>query len=334
MVQVGLGDFGQRWMHVVHDNDSWEIAAIATRNDTVRDECGNRIGLEERARFRTLEEALSSGIEADTLLVTTPHFRHAADVVLGLEHGLNVLVEKPLSGTWGDCLRIREAAEASDRIVMVGENYRYGEGARMARDLVLSGEIGEPELLSMEYFVGHTFPEGDWRNEYTYPLLIENATHQFDLVRYVTGRDAEQVYCVASGSARTPHWRSPNASANFLMGGGLSFQFTGSWAYGEFNTPWEGIWRLHGSRGSLAWRSNELVVSSGSNSRTIAVPSRPSDATLTATLAEYTAALDAGRAPETSLEDNMQTVAMVYGAIRSAETGTPVSIAEMLAERP
>ena len=330
MIQTGLGDFGRRWLDVVRTHRAWDVAAIATRNDQTRRTCGDLAGVPESRRFATLPEALQNGGEADALLVTTPHFRHADDVLSGLRRGLHVLVEKPLAGSWEECLRIRSAADASDRVVMVAENYRFGEGARIARRIVASGEIGVPEFLGVEYFVGHTFPDGDWRNEYAYPLLIENATHQFDLVRFVTGTDAQRVYCAASGSRRTPHWKAPSVSALFEMSGGLQFQFAGSWAYDEFITPWEGVWRLHGSEGSMAWTSDKIEVRGGSSSRTIAVPSRPSDSTLAATFEEFTAAIDEQRAPETALKDNMRTVAMVFAAIRSVEQGVPITVADML----
>jgi predicted dehydrogenase len=332
IIQTGLGDFGRRWLDVVSRHESWTVAAIATRNSQTRQECGDQAGVPDSHRFATLSDALDSGVHADGLLVTTPHFRHAEDVVSGLDHGLHVLVEKPLAGSWDECLRIRSAAQASDRIVMVAENYRFGEGAQLARRIVASGEIGIPEFLCLEYFVGHSFPDGDWRNEYTYPLLIENATHQFDLVRFITGTDAERVYCSVCGSRRTPHWTAPSVSASFEMSEGLHFQFAGSWAYTEFATPWEGTWRLHGSEGSLAWTSDEIEIRNSRNARTVRVPSRPSDATLSATFEEFTAALDEHRSPGTAVEDNLRTVAMVYGAIRSAEQGAPVSVSEMIRE--
>ena len=331
MIQTGLGDFGRRWLDLVRSHGSWEPVAIATRNVETRRSCGDLASVPDSRRFATLDE-VPGDVGADAMLVTTPHFRHAHDVLWGLERGLHVLVEKPLAGSWEECRQIHSAALQSATAVMVAENYRYGEGARLARRIVESGEIGVPEFLCVEYFVGHAFPAGDWRNEYGYPLLIENATHHFDLVRYVTGTNAERVSCTVCASRRTPHWSAPSVSASFTMSDGLHFQFAGSWAYDEFATPWEGVWRLHGSRGSLSWANDRIEVRSGSGSRIEHVPSRPSDSTLAATLEEFTAALDEARPPETAIEDNMQTVAMVYGAIRSAEHGAAVSVPGILRE--
>jgi predicted dehydrogenase len=332
MLQTGLGDFGRRWLRIVNAHSSWQYAALATRNERVRRDCADASGLSAEQLFASLEGLLGSAIQADALLVTTPAFRHREDVIMGLEHGLHVLVEKPLASSWSACLAIRDAASSASGVLMIGENYRFGEGARLAREIVASGELGKPEFLSMHYFVGHNFPAGDWRNDYRYPLLVENATHQFDLVRYITGTDAEEVYCSAFPSARTPHWERPNVSAQFAMTNEFHFQFAGSWSYDELRTPWEGVWRLYGSEGALHWTQDQLEVHRGGKVRTVQVPSRESDHTLAATFEEFTAALDEQRPATTAIADNMQTVAMVFGAMLSSEEHGPVSIPSMLAE--
>ena len=332
MMQVGLGDFGRRWLRIVHAHESWQYSALATRNEQIRNRCGLEVGLGPEALFGSVDEAIESGLKADAALVTTPNFRHRHEVAMLLEQGMHVLVEKPVAGTWEDCLAIRDAAREAPGVLMVGENYRFGEGARIAHELVQSGAIGTPEFLSMDYFVGHEFPDGDWRNDYTYPLLIENSTHQFDLVRYVTATEPESVYCNAFFSARTPHWPLPTVSAQFAMSNGFHFQFSASWAYRELQTPWEGVWRLYGSEGALSWTQDRIEVHSNGDVRAIDVPSKDSDHTLSATFAEFSAAVTEERAPVPDIEDNMHTVAMVFGAIRSHETGSPVSIVEMLSE--
>ncbi len=332
MMQVGLGDFGRRWLHVVNSHSEWTYAALATRSAQTRAECGQHVGLADAALFASADDAVHSDITADAALVTTPHFRHRHDVELFLDQGLDVLVEKPLAGSWDDCIAIRDAARNATGSLMVGENYRFGEGARIAQEIVSGGEIGRPEFLSLDYFVGHTFPEGDWRNDYHYPLLIENATHQFDLVRFITGTDPESVVCGAFPSARTPQWAFPTVTAQFAMTDGLRFQFNASWAYTELGTPWEGNWRLYGTKGALSWTQDRIEVHRDGEVRTVDVPSQDSDHTLSATFDEFHAARTERRSFTTGIEDNMQTVAMVFGAIRSHESSQSVSISEMLSE--
>lgn len=330
MMQVGLGGFGKRWMRVVLDHPDWEYVGIATRNEKVRHECGDACGLPAVARLSSLPALVGSGIAADAVLITTPHFRHRDDVVAAFNHGLNVLVEKPLAGKLDDCLAISRAAGRAGSTCMVGENYRFGDGAIKMREIVGSGTIGTVEFISLQYFAGHTFPDGDWRNEYEYPVLIENSTHQFDLIRYVTGKEPLTVFCDAFGSSRVPHWPKVNVSAHFEMEDGLRAHYSASWAYSEFRTPWEGLWRVHGSDGSIFWRENEIVVETEGRTKTYNSKSQSSDYTLAATLEEFTAAIRGGRSPSVDIEDNMQTIGMVFGAIRSSQTGARVALKEIL----
>ncbi|TFH05130.1 MAG: Gfo/Idh/MocA family oxidoreductase [Spirochaetales bacterium] len=330
VIQVGLGDFGRRWLNVIRRHQSWEYGARATRNGEARRQCGEIAGLPESRQFTSLSDAFESGIDADVVLVTTPHFRHLDDVTVALDHGMHVLVEKPLAGSWDECIRIRAAAARSGGTLTVAENYRFGEGAIAARDIVESGEIGRPEFLTLNYFVGHTFPDGDWRNDYRYPLLVENATHQFDLVRFITGSEATEVYCATPGSKRTPQWEFPSVCAQFQMTGGFHFGFNASWAYKEFPTPWEGQWRLYGTDGALSWDRDQMTIERAGKSRRLQIPSRDSDFTLKATFEEFTASLDQDRLALTDIEDNMKTVAMVYAAIESSQHHRPVDVAEFL----
>jgi predicted dehydrogenase len=330
MAQVGLGDFGRRWMKIVNAHSAWEYVAIATRDKPVRDQCGEECGLATTRRFATLREALDSGVEADAVLVTTPHFRHKDDVVLALDRGIDVLVEKPLAGDLASCLDMREAARRSPSILMVGENYRFGDGAKKMREIIASGSIGTPEVVCLQYFVGHAFPDGDWRNDYEYPVLIENATHQFDLLRYITGTDPVSVFCSAFASTRTPHWSHPNVTALFEMNSGLRFQFSASWAYPEFRTPWEGEWRVHASKGSVRWLEDSIIVERDGARETVVLASQPSDRTLSGTLQEFTAAVEQGRKPSVDIEDNLQTLGMVFGAIQSSESKHPVAIGDLI----
>lgn len=124
LIQVGMGGFGRRWMEVVLADPRWEYAALATRTAAVREEAARRAGLPPERAADSLEAALAAAPEADAVLVTTPYFRHAGDVVTALRHGKHVLVEKPLTDNRADAERIRAAARAAGATVMVGEDYR------------------------------------------------------------------------------------------------------------------------------------------------------------------------------------------------------------------
>src|SRR5262249_46830652 len=90
-----------------------------------------------------------------------------------------------------------------------------------------------------------------------------------------------------------------------------------------------------GPNGSLTWDEREMRFASHrlgepATEETIeplAVPLQGPDACL----AEFITALKADRDPECSGRDNLQSLAIVFAAVQSAETGRPVAVEELFA---
>ena len=328
LIQVGLGGFGRRWMEVVLAARNWQYAAVATRSPEARRYAAERTGLALERCTDSLAAALERAPEADAVLVTTPYFRHEEDVVTALRHGKHVLVEKPLTGSAASGERMRAAAAAAGTTVMVGEDYRFRAGAVAMRDIVQGGEIGAPEVIDLQYFVSHRFAAGDWRNDLRYPVLLENNTHQVDLLRYVTGCEALAVTASTLPSAADSPWPFPSVAALIEMERGLSATFSASWALPDLNTPWEGVWTVRGPRGALRWDDAGITLFQGSRRRHLAAAD--SAPRLDLVLAEFTAALRDGRPPNVDLADNLKTLAVVLGMIRSGEQHRRVELAPRL----
>ena len=317
LIQVGLGSFGRRWMEVVLADRHWKYAAVATRSRQAQRFAAERTGLARERCTGSLAAALERAPEADAVLVTTPYFRHEEDVVTALRHGKHVLVEKPLTDNAASGERMRAAAAGAGTTVMVGEDYRFRGGAVAMHDIVRSGEIGAPEVIDLQYFVSHRFAAGDWRNDLRYPVLLENNTHQVDLLRYVTGCEALAVTASTMASGADSPWPFPSVAALIEMERGLSATFSASWALPDLNTPWEGVWTVRGPRGALRWDGEGITLFRGARQRLLAAAG--SAPRLDRVLAEFTAALLEGRAPSVDLADNLKTLAVVLGMIRSGE---------------
>lgn len=326
LIQVGLGGFGRRWMEVVMADRRWQYAAVATRSPEAQRFAAERTGLPPERCTDSLAAALERAPEADAVLVTTPYFRHEDDVVAALRHGKHVLVEKPLTDNAASGERMRAAAAGAGTTVMVGEDYRFRGGAIAMHDIVHRGKIGAPEVIDLQYFVSHRFAAGDWRNDLRYPVLLENNTHQVDLLRYVTGCEALAVTASTMASAADSPWPFPSVAALIEMERGLSATFSASWALPDLNTQWEGVWTVRGARGALRWDGDGITLFRGAEQRRLA----PADSAprLDLVLAEFTAALAEGRAPSVDLADNLNTLAVVLAMIRSGEQGRRIVLAE------
>jgi predicted dehydrogenase len=79
----------------------------------------------------------------DVLVVTSPDFTHADYIVAGLDRGLDVVCEKPMTVDAPSHRRIVDAAERSTGELIVTFNYRYSPRNTLVRQLIADGRIGE-----------------------------------------------------------------------------------------------------------------------------------------------------------------------------------------------
>ena len=328
LIQVGLGGFGRRWAEVVRASPDWRHAGLVTRDTTVLAKVGRECGLGDDRLFTDLRAGLMSIHSADAVLVTTPYFRHTEDILLSLRQGKHVLVEKPLCDNLAEAYEIMDVARETDKTLMVSENYRFRPQSLAVRDLVESGVIGTPEFICLHYFVRHAFNEGDWRYGLRYPVLLENSTHHYDLLRFVTGKEVLSVFCAATGSMRAPNWRNPSVSVNLEMEQGLLVSFCASWAYPSFNTPFNGTWWIRGTKGGIRWSSEGILLSREGRETRVPVEEGPDDS-LSGVLVEFTEALRQRRPPSVGITDNIKTVEIMVASIESAECKKPIVLRDL-----
>ena len=98
------------------------------------------------AVFTDYEQMLSNA-DINAVAILTPHERHAEQVLLAVEHGKHVLIEKPMAGSLADAVAICEAAEAKGMYVSCAPPNMLHPGQRRLMQLVSSGAIGEVSLV-------------------------------------------------------------------------------------------------------------------------------------------------------------------------------------------
>jgi predicted dehydrogenase len=110
--------------------------------------------------YTDYRELLADG-EVDAVEVLTPHQFHEEMAVAALAAGKHVSLQKPMARTLSEADRIVEAAERSDRVFRVFENYRYYPPYVRAKEMLGAGEIGDPITLRVKVIGGN--PKHGWR---------------------------------------------------------------------------------------------------------------------------------------------------------------------------
>ena len=95
----------------------------------------------EAKAFTDYKEMIGT-MNLDAVSVCTYNRTHAECTIYALEHGLPVLLEKPMTVTLEEAVAIREAEKKSGKIVSVGFQPRFDANMQMIKKIVQSGELG------------------------------------------------------------------------------------------------------------------------------------------------------------------------------------------------
>ncbi|WP_199700986.1 Gfo/Idh/MocA family oxidoreductase [Jiangella rhizosphaerae] len=133
--------------------------------------------------------ALLAQERPDAVIVTSPDWTHDRYVVAALEHGSDVVVEKPLTTSVDKAKAIAAAARESSAGLVMTFNYRYSPRNSTVKQLILDGAIGEVTSVHFEWVLDTSHGADYFRRwhrekDRSGGLLVHKATHHFDLVNW------------------------------------------------------------------------------------------------------------------------------------------------------
>ncbi|WEJ32021.1 Gfo/Idh/MocA family oxidoreductase [Devosia sp. SD17-2] len=337
-VLAGCGAMSKGWLTAIHEHDLLrgrvEIVGLVDLDPAVASARAAEFGLSAATIGSDLGAVLAE-TRPDLLFdVVVPPAR-AGVVETGLRHGCHVLSEKPMAASLTEAQHLLAEAKAASRIHAVVQNRRFIPGVRRIRRLIESGAIGELASLNCDFFIGAHF--GGFRDEMENVLLLDMAIHTLDAARFMSGKTPKAVYCLETNPPGSWYRHGAAANAIFELEDNVVFNYRGSWAAEGANTSWESAWRIVGSKGTVLWDGAdafEAKIASGDTGffrdlAAIDIPP-PADEGQThghaSVIADFLAAIETGRQPETVSSDNIKSLAMVFAAIESARKGQRVAI--------
>ncbi len=92
--------------------------------------------------YRNHIELIDAG-DVDAVIICTYNKTHAECAIYALEHGVNVLLEKPMCVTTEEAVAIRKAEKASGKILTIGFQPRFDNNMKMVKEIVQSGVLGK-----------------------------------------------------------------------------------------------------------------------------------------------------------------------------------------------
>jgi myo-inositol 2-dehydrogenase / D-chiro-inositol 1-dehydrogenase len=128
----------------------------------------------------------------DGLVVTTSTTAHAPTLRRAVAAGVPTFCEKPMATTLAETVELVELVEKAGVPVHVGFQRRFDAGYRRARDAVASGELGFVHTIRANTHDQSPPPAGYIAT--SGGLFRDCSIHDFDIIRFVTGREVTRVF--------------------------------------------------------------------------------------------------------------------------------------------
>ena len=241
----------------------------------------------EGAKFFTDYKEMIDTMNLDAVSVCTYNRTHAECTIYALEHGLHVLLEKPMTVTLDEAVAIRKAEKKSGKIVSVGFQPRFDANMQMIKKIVQSGELGRVFYVQTGGGRRHGIPVS-WSETFIendkagLGALGDIGCYSIDLVMNALGNPKP---LTVSGTATDYFGTTPEAysqvgkpecakkfsvddfaSAYIRLEGGIILDFRIAW-YMHLDTPGDTI--IMGTKGSLRVPSTDCWNGSFSKPMTI-----------------------------------------------------------------
>ena len=333
-VLVGCGGISRTWLRTLVTLDDVRLVALVDLDRDVAEARAEEFALED-VEIRTDLVGTLDEHRPDIVFDCTVPPAHHGVTLSALERGCHVLGEKPLAESLDHAREMVGAAEASGRLYAVMQNRRYDPNIRRLRAFMASGTLGRITTVNCDFYIGAHF--GGFRDHMPHVLLVDMAIHTFDAARFLMGADPQAVYCHEWNPPGSWYDRDASAVAVFEMSEGIVYTYRGSWCAEGLNTSWESHWHVIGERGSVTWDGADgyraqVVAGEGgffSDWEDVDVPPFAEPGKVgghDGAIREFVASVRTGQIPETICTDNIKSLAMVFGAVESAETGRRVQV--------
>jgi myo-inositol 2-dehydrogenase/D-chiro-inositol 1-dehydrogenase len=188
---IGLGRIGAFHAETLSGLHAVTELVVTDALPAVTERVASKFGAEPAADPAAL---LRSGVDGVVIAAATS--AHPQLILAAVEAGLPVFCEKPVAGDAAEAQEVlRHCAGAT---VQIGYNRRFDPGFLAAYAAVRSGELGRLHTVRSTTMDPAPPPAGYLAG--SGGIFRDCSVHDFDVIRFVTGREVTEVY--ATGSTR------------------------------------------------------------------------------------------------------------------------------------
>lgn len=201
---VGVGRMGRHHARVYSQLPECELVGVVDADPARREQVAQKHGC--RA-FETVEQLLAEGIDAASVAVPTTYHRTVAEPLLKAD--VACLIEKPLAGDAATAKAIKETAERTGAVLMVGHIERFNPIMRAMQASTGNGLDIIPRFIQVHRVSPMTFRSVD------VGVVMDMMIHDLDVVLMLMGGREPNRIRAAGVSVITDHEDICNAWLEF-----------------------------------------------------------------------------------------------------------------------
>ncbi|HEY2599250.1 MAG TPA: Gfo/Idh/MocA family oxidoreductase [Candidatus Dormibacteraeota bacterium] len=181
---VGTGVMGRNHARVLHELPDVELVGVADSN---LDAACQVADFHAIRGYGSLEELLQKE-KPDAVTIAVPTENHHRAVMEALAAGCHVMVEKPIAASLAEADELIAAAKSANRVLAVGHIERYNPAVLELKRRLDDGQLGKAYEFDAQRL--GPFPQ----RIRDVGVVIDLATHDLDLMRFLTGSEIVRVY--------------------------------------------------------------------------------------------------------------------------------------------
>ena len=268
------GIIGTGWIAEAHaaslkEMDDVEIVAMADLIPGKAEAFAKRWGLDyENIHYYPSHKELIDNEKLDGVSVCTYNATHAECTIYALEHGVDVLLEKPFTVTTEEAIAVCKAEKKSGRLLSIGFQPRMDNNMKEIKRIVETGELGKIYYIRIGGGRRRGIPNSTFIEKKTAGIgaLGDIGCYALDMVLNAIGYPKPLTVSGYKSAffGPNPKYNNPADAARFnvddfaagfvRLEGGIVVDFITSWA-SHINTPGDTI--ILGTEGALRIPSTE-----------------------------------------------------------------------------
>lgn len=322
---IGCGSIGERHLRCFQQTGRCEVEVCDTHAALLQT-VSERYAVPAQPDLKAALEKQ----KYDALIICTPAPTHLAIARMGSAHGAALLIEKPLATSLDGVEETRKAIAQAGRYVAVAYVYHAFPWILEAHDFVMTGALGK--VLHATMYAGQHFPtfRPAYRDIYYAKRemgggCIQDAiTHAMNAMEWMLG-PATRVFCDASHQMLEGVTVEDTVNLAVRHGDALV-----SYAMNQFQAPNELSIMMHGELGSLSIEHHRqrwgtlLRGETDWNWRT--TPPLQRDDLFIGQANAFLDGMEGNPSPLCTFEEGVQTLKFNLAALRSMDSGLPVTI--------